>query len=167
MCVGGSLQAQVCGWEAGSARLAPKGCCLPALLPQGLHCHLPSSARGPEASARVPAAVASGQRPSSQGQQWAPEQPARDKGLSELGRGLRPWAGAVQPGRSWEGAADLVTCSSLEGGEGWGWSDTRSCPLGPSKPVSGEDWEEGVQGPAGRGWGQGLGAAEMALGAGG
>lgn len=89
---GGCLKAQVCGQEAGSARLAPRGCCLPALLPQCLSFH---GSVLPECPWLGPG----GQRLSSQGQQWAPDQPARDKGLSEHGRGLCPWAGL---GAAWE-----------------------------------------------------------------
>lgn len=121
-CGGRCLEAQVCGREAGSARLAPEWCCLPGLHPQGLSSRglcPPGSARVPGATARVPVAGSGRQRPSSRGQQWAPDQAARDKEPSErraagacvLGRG---WE---QPGRKQEGAVASRTSGSL--GRGW------------------------------------------------
>lgn len=68
-----------------------------------------------------PAAGLDGQRPSSQGQQWAADQPARDKGLSEQPAGACvPGWGREQPGRSQEWAVGLVTCGIL-GGVVAGW----------------------------------------------
>lgn len=153
MCVGGSLQAQVCGqrlavpgWHEGGAarqRSSPRVCT--AIRPAQ-----------PGAQARRPECL----------RLWPADRGrlhAANNGLQSSRPGTKGClssAGVCVPGR--------VRCSLGGAGRGlqtWRLSavwrvvrvggGTRSCLLGPSKPVLGEDWEEGVQGPAGwgRGWG--------------
>lgn len=130
------------GWQcqAGTEVVLPASAPPPASeLPWTLPSQLSLGPRAPAGCLRL---GLGGQRLSSQGQQWAADQPARDKGPSERSRGSCPWA---ETGAAWEepgGGCGPDNFSSLGGLGGV----TRGPVLGdPAKSGSGEDWGKGVQ----------------------